>query len=256
MRKPPSEGLQSDVQAIRKPATKPRARITPLSRMLSRGGIVYVPIRPYLKRLQTLHKEENLRGHANLLDPGLAYLLSATDEQLANSFVAILGESKVGEHLEGRGAFSVQCSLSGASMLLLGLAFYVFTRVHPPRLLEWLQFSPTIRPTFYSNVLFGSFPDFLHAAAFTFLLAATLRPSFFTISLSALLWSALDSGYELACANHGAIGHELFQRMGLSAYRWPQCTCDIFDVIAAFCGAIFAEVVMLVFLYRNKDLRT
>src|SRR5450432_3009845 len=97
------------VQPTRSSSRKTKTKISPLARMLSSGGIVYAPIRPYLKRLQSLYKAGNFKAHSNLLYPGLAHVLTAREDQLANSFVAILGTSNLGEHLDGLESLFVSC---------------------------------------------------------------------------------------------------------------------------------------------------
>lgn len=91
--------------------TQTRAHLgrTPAARMLSGGGLVYVPQGAYLRRLQSLYKEEAFRAHARLLYPGLSYILTTTDEAVERLFVNMLAAGSLGEALDGMESLFLSC---------------------------------------------------------------------------------------------------------------------------------------------------
>jgi hypothetical protein len=82
---------------------------TPLSRMLSKGGIVYVPRDAYLRRLQRLYAQANRQAHANSLYPGLAHLAATNDYDLAGLYSSILAVSEAGRNLHGLESLFLSC---------------------------------------------------------------------------------------------------------------------------------------------------
>src|SRR5450631_2428761 len=83
--------------------------VSPAARMLSRGGVVVVPYRVYIRRLQALYQEGHYRGHGYTLYPGLAYVSAAADKSVEALLGAILTEATDGESLRGLESLTLSC---------------------------------------------------------------------------------------------------------------------------------------------------
>jgi hypothetical protein len=141
--------------------------------------------------------------------------------------------------------FSAACILAATSMLLFGAIFYITSRAHVPASLEPFQVGHF--RLINQGLILDSLPDFIHAAAFTFLTCAFLRPRTFIVLSSALFWAAVDVLWEYSCADQQAWLRFAGARFGISEHA-PSCTYDGGDIAAAVVGSAAAAAAILLVL--------
>lgn len=124
---------------------------------------------------------------------------------------------------------------SGLLALVLGLGFYAACRPLRPWLLAFLEPGPTVPAC--QLLAAGWWPSFLHAFAFTCLLAACLGASRRWAGPAAGFWVAVAAIAELACVGGVLRGSTLIMVGGLS------CQPDLSDVLAAVFGAALAVLI-------------
>ena len=130
------------------------------------------------------------------------------------------------ERIQPQGATRerVMLAAAGAAALLAGLFFYLLCRTQPPPLLAPIS-APLHAPLL---PVAGSWPSFLHAFAFTALLAACFPATRRRVWACALLWIAANALWECGGA---ALAHTT------TALAQMLPTGDPFDILFAAVGA-------------------
>jgi hypothetical protein len=126
---------------------------------------------------------------------------------------------------------------AAAALLSIGLIFYLSFRPALPVALQRLHVSPfPFAGSIPPSLLSGSFPSFVHVAAFALLTCAFLRANFFSALAAGVSWAAIDILWEVAC-DHPAV-HAAYRLLHVTTV--PACTYDRLDIIASLLGAALA----------------
>jgi hypothetical protein len=105
--------------------------------MLARGGVVVVPHKAYVRRLQEYYRQGHYDGHAYLLYPGLAHVSAARDadvDALMNAIVAMAADSDSLAGLESLLLSCLQAAQLRAEQLLAVRGLELWDRYRPERL--------------------------------------------------------------------------------------------------------------------------
>lgn len=125
---------------------------------------------------------------------------------------------------------------AGGLLLLIGFAYYVLFRSQLPALLDPLNVHHFLLANASTlDVTHGSFPSFIHVAAFGLLTCAIFRASGPINLAIGAFWASVNILWELSCANHQSWLRFAYERLPID--QVPSCTYDRADIVAAVTGA-------------------
>jgi hypothetical protein len=131
---------------------------------------------------------------------------------------------------------------AGGLLLLIGFAYYVLFRSHPPPLLGALNLHYfLLKNASALDVTNGSFPSFIHVAAFGLLTCAVFRASGPINLAIGAFWASVNVLWELSCANHQSWLRLVYERVSID--QVPSCIYDRADIVAAIAGAAVVALV-------------
>ena len=96
-------------------------------------------------------------------------------------------------------------SSMGIAFLVVGAAFYYFTRADPPLVFHWFDIRAFSGPPLLATAAWGWVPSFAHTAAFALLSAAWLPARSASWMLAALFWFAVNAAIEFMQAWSGPL---------------------------------------------------